>query len=75
MKQLRRDWPDVNPLWAEWVYDFCANTPQQELDRLMASGELDERDSTFSPVKMQTLCDEWSQSSPAETSTLTPVQM
>ncbi len=75
LKQLRRDWPDVNLLWQEWVYDFCANTPQEELDRLMESGELDERDTKISSCKMEKLCEEWNHSSAQETSSLTPVQM
>ena len=53
LKQLRRDWPDVNSLWAEWVYDFCAKTPQEELDRLIESGELDKRESKFGHAAVQ----------------------
>ena len=62
LKQLARDFPSVNVLWREWVYDFCANTPQGELDRLMETGELDNRESKFSNRKMETLCKEWNKS-------------
>ena len=53
LKQLARDWPNVNPLWREWVYDFCANTPQEELDRLMVTGELDKKGSKFSQQNVE----------------------
>ena len=53
MKQLARDWPNVNPLWQEWVYDFCANTPQEELERMMETGEWDKKGSKFSVASVQ----------------------
>ena len=62
LKQLRRDWPDVNALWAEWVYDYCAKTPQEELDRLMDSGELDKKESKFGHAAVQKLLSEYKQS-------------
>ena len=42
VKQLIRDYPDVPPLYCEWVVDYCLNTPQEELDEIMASGRLDD---------------------------------
>ena len=59
LKQLRRDWPDVNSLWAEWVYDFCVKTPQEELNRLIESGELDKRESKFGHAAVQKLLSEY----------------
>ena len=49
IRQMMRDWPDTpgGELWCEWVYDFCKQTPQEELDRIMESGEWD-RPSKFS---------------------------
>ena len=51
IKQMMRDWPDTpgGELWCEWVYDFCKQTPQQEIDRIIDSGEWD-RPSKFSVV-------------------------
>ena len=50
IKQMMRDWPDTpgGELWCELVYDLCKQTPQEELDRIMESGEWD-RPSKFSP--------------------------
>ena len=41
MKQLIRDYPNTPPLWCEYVYDFCKNTPQEILDEIMESGKWD----------------------------------
>ena len=32
LKELAQLYPDVNPLWREWVYDVCANTPLDQLE-------------------------------------------
>ena len=55
MKQLARDYPNQSPWYHELVYDFCANTPQEELDRLMETGELDERESKYSTQNVEKL--------------------
>ena len=55
LRRLRVEWPHVDPYYHELVYDFCANTPQSELDRLMESGELDKRESLFSTRNVRTL--------------------
>lgn len=40
--ELGKLYPDVNPLWREWVYYLCANTSEEELEiikaRIDASG-------------------------------------
>ena len=43
IKQMMRDWPDTpgGELWAEYVYDYCKQTPQEEIDRIIESGEWD----------------------------------
>ena len=35
LKHMHELWPDVNPLHAEWVYDLCKNTPEDELKVIM----------------------------------------
>ena len=32
LKELAQLYPDVNPMWREWVYDVCANTPSDQLE-------------------------------------------
>ena len=34
LKELAQLYPDVNPLWREWVYDVCANTPLNQLEEM-----------------------------------------
>ena len=34
LKELAQLYPDVNPLWREWVYDVCANTPLDQLEEM-----------------------------------------
>jgi len=41
LRQLALEWPEVNPVWREWIYDFCAQTPEAELDHMVESGEFD----------------------------------
>ena len=43
IKQMIRDFPNTpgGELWCEYVYDFCHNTPQDEIDRIIQSGEWD----------------------------------
>ena len=36
LEELGRLYPDVNPLWREWVYDLCVNTPEDELEAMKA---------------------------------------
>ena len=48
IKAMMRDFPTVPELWAEWVYDFCKQTPEDELNRMIESREL-EKPSKFSP--------------------------
>ena len=31
--------PDVSPLYAEWVYDMCKNTPEDKLKEIMKKVE------------------------------------
>ena len=53
MKQLVRDYPNVSPWFCELVLDFCLQTDQAELDRLMETGELDKKPSKFSQDSVQ----------------------
>ena len=59
MKQLARDFPNVSRWHHELVYDFCANTPQEELDRLMETGEWDDKESKFSPANVEKMLAEY----------------
>ena len=34
LKELAQLYPDVNPLWREWVYDVCVNTPPDQLEAM-----------------------------------------
>lgn len=61
MKQLARDWPDVNSLWREWVYDFVVNTPEVDLQKIMET--VDERESKFSPSNVQKMLAEYQKGS------------
>jgi hypothetical protein len=58
IKQMMRDWPDTpgGELWCEYVYDFCKQTPQDEIDRIIQAGEWD-RPSKFSPSSNKKLID------------------
>ena len=61
MKQLARDWPDVNSLWREWVYDFVVNTSEEELQKIMET--VDEKESKFSPSNVQKMLAEYQKAS------------
>ena len=39
LKELRRDYPDVPDGWLEMAYDWHHRTPQEEIDRIIESGE------------------------------------
>jgi len=49
LKRLALEWPDLTPFHHELVYDFCAKTPQEEIDQIIQSGEWDRTPSQFSP--------------------------
>ena len=34
LKEMEALYPDVEPLWCEWVYDLCVNTPTEELEEM-----------------------------------------
>ena len=34
LKEMEALYPDVEPLWREWVYDLCVNTPTEELEEM-----------------------------------------
>ena len=34
LKEMEALYPDVEPLWREWVYDLCANTPTVEMEEI-----------------------------------------
>ena len=39
IKQMIRDYPKVDPMWCEWLYDFSKYTPPDELERIINTGE------------------------------------
>ena len=39
LKELKRDYPDVPDGWLEMAYDWHHRTPQEEIDRIIESGE------------------------------------
>ena len=39
LKTMCELWPDVSPLYAEWVYDMCKNTPEDKLKEIMKKVE------------------------------------
>ena len=42
LKDIRRDYPTVPVAWAEMIYDFCQNTPEEEIENIIESGLWDE---------------------------------
>ena len=34
LKELAQLYPDATPLWREWVYDVCVNTPPDQLEAM-----------------------------------------
>ena len=34
LKEMEALYPDVEPLWREWVYDLCVKTPTEELEEM-----------------------------------------
>ena len=49
LKRLALEWPDLTPFHHELVYDYCAKTPQEEIDQIIESGEWEKAPSRFSP--------------------------
>jgi len=49
LKRLALEWPDLTPFHHELVYDFCAKTPQTEIDQIIESGEWERAPSKFAP--------------------------
>ena len=60
IKQMLRDYPNTpgGELWCEYVYDFVKQTPQEEIDRIIESGEWD-KPSKFSPQANKKLIEEY----------------
>ena len=60
IKQMMRDFPQTpgGELWCEWVYDFVKQTPPEELDRMIESGEFD-RPSQFSTRANKKLAEQY----------------
>ena len=38
LKAMERDYPKLPYGWLEMVYDFCKNTPQEEVDKIINEG-------------------------------------
>ena len=58
MKRLAVEWPDLTPFQIELVYDFCAKTPQAEIDEIMAKGSWD-GPSKYSPEETKKILDRY----------------
>ena len=60
IKAMLRDFPNTpgGELMCEWVYDFVKQTPPEELDRMIESGELD-RESKFSTRANKKLAEQY----------------
>ena len=75
MKQLVRDWPTVDRVHIEWIYDFVVKQPEEAME-LMNSGKLDNQsehphcqqqvEKMLQEMKQQQ--EEWTTSSAPETS-------
>ena len=65
-----KKYPQTPELWIDWMYDFCFHTPQEELDRIMESGEWD-KPSKFNAKNYNDIFKQCLNSSPAETSSST----
>lgn len=35
LKKMQEAWPDVSPLYAEWVYDLCKNTTPERMAEII----------------------------------------
>jgi len=53
MRRLAIEYPDLTAWHHELVYDFCATTPQAEIDEIIESGIWDKTPSKFSPESTQ----------------------
>jgi len=60
IKQMMRDYPDTpgGEFMCEWVYDFIMQTPPEELERRVASGEFD-KPSKFSTEANKKLIEQY----------------
>jgi hypothetical protein len=38
IKAMIRDYPNVNPMWAEWLYDTIENMPNDEVEEIINKG-------------------------------------
>ena len=38
IKAMINDYPSVNPMWCEWLYDVIENTPPDEVNEIINSG-------------------------------------
>ena len=47
IKAMIRDYPTVNAMWVEWLYDVIENTPKDEVENIINNG-LWEKESKFS---------------------------
>jgi hypothetical protein len=38
IKAMINDYPNVNAMWCEWLYDVIENTPPEEVEEIIKSG-------------------------------------
>ena len=39
IKAMCRDYPTVNPMWAEWLYDVIENMEPEEVEKIINEGQ------------------------------------
>ena len=58
LKELKRDFPDVNPVWCEWMYDVVSEMSIEEQENIM-NNKLWDTSGKYSNVKGETLKTGW----------------
>jgi len=57
MRRLAIEYPDLTAWHHELVYDYCATTPQAQIDEIIETGEWDKTPSKFSPGATRKIID------------------
>ena len=39
MKEMMKDYPKIPEMWISWIYDYCTNTPQEEVEDVINNGK------------------------------------
>ena len=63
MRRLSIEYPDLTAWHHELVYDFCATTPQAQIDEIIESGKWENTPSKFSPGATRKIIEAVKQSS------------